>query len=299
MRLRVFTSRKLYQSSLFCLALCLVDPAWVRGIEAKASTLPTTASEVSKTPWDRIVLIGASVTAGFTETEPLGGPTTPSYRLSRYVEAAVAAPHTPVRNLASTLFFTQPETDGQRQVDEARQAKPTLVLGLDFLFWFSYGPGRTDAERLQRFEQGLKLLESISSPLVVGDIPDASSAVRRMLSEDQIPSAQALAACNRRLKEWAARRASVAVLPLASFMRAVQAGKALTVRGHYLAGDQTRAFLQPDRLHPSPTGSAFLAVTLLDAFQSAHPGVSSKGIHWNPTEVYHLASAQAEARKGE
>ena len=283
------------QGGLLAFCLCF-GPVISIGAEARETA---TAKSVNVTPWSRIVLIGASVTAGFTESEPLGGPTTAQYRLTRYLDAAIATPHQPVRNLASTLFFTQPETEGQREINEALKTNPTLVLGLDFLFWFSYGQGKTDDARLQRFEHGLRLLQSISAPLVLGDIPDASAAVHRMLSEDQIPSTNALVACNRRLREWAAGRQNVTVLPLASYMAAVQAGKPIKLHGHLLAGEQTRTYLQPDRLHPTPAGAAFLAITLLDAFQSSDTHVSGKDIRWSPAEVYRLAAlrAQADAKK--
>ena len=70
-----------------------------------------------------------------------------------------------------------------------------LVVGVDFLFWFCYGEGSTDAGRAQRFETGLKLLEQIPCPLVVGDIPDASSATNTgILSIAQVPSGEFLPA---------------------------------------------------------------------------------------------------------
>src|SRR4051812_33928369 len=43
--------------------------------------------------WTRIVLIGASATAGFVASEPLGGPATTQCRLNRYLDAAIGAPH--------------------------------------------------------------------------------------------------------------------------------------------------------------------------------------------------------------
>ena len=43
-------------------------------------------SAAAKPPWGRIMVVGASASAGFTESEPLGGPTTPQYRLSRFVD---------------------------------------------------------------------------------------------------------------------------------------------------------------------------------------------------------------------
>src|SRR5262249_17840628 len=50
-----------------------------------------------KAPWSRIVMIGASASAGFNESEPFGGPTTSKLRLNRYLDAALQTSHEPVR----------------------------------------------------------------------------------------------------------------------------------------------------------------------------------------------------------
>src|SRR5262245_27392090 len=93
-------------------------PAWVSSTSGEAV--------VAKPPWGRIVMVGASATGGFTESEPLGGPTTPQYHLSRYLDAALVVPHEPVRNLGDRLFFVQPETAGRYQIEQALQLRPTL-----------------------------------------------------------------------------------------------------------------------------------------------------------------------------
>jgi len=253
-----------------------------------ASSLAAAKADPSpaKSPLGRIVMVGASATAGFTLSEPFGGTNTAQYRLSRYVEAALLAPHEPVRNLASTAFFLQPEALGRTQIAQALQAKPTLVVGLDFLFWFCYGDVRTNEDRLQRFETGLKLLENVQCPLVLGDIPDASAAANGILSASQIPSIEVMVAANRRLKEWAAARPQVVVFPLASFMRAAMANQALTVHGNILPAGETRMLLQDDKLHPSASGCAALAVAVLDVVQSKEPAPSTAGVRWDPKEVF-------------
>src|SRR3989442_23267 len=162
---------------LVLLLLAFSGPAAVTGETDKPPT-PASApsapadSAAAKPPWGRIVMVGASASAGFTESEPLGGPKTLRYRLSGYLDAALLVAHEPVQNLANAMFFIQPEAAGRYQIDQAIKASPTLVVGIDFLFWFCYGEGPTDKDRLQRFEKGLKLLETVLCPLVLGDIPD-------------------------------------------------------------------------------------------------------------------------------
>jgi hypothetical protein len=237
-------------------------------------------------PCHRILLVGASATAGFTESELFGGPQTAQYKLSRYVEAAVIAPHEPVRSLASTFFFMQPEAEAKREIDLALESKPSMVIGVDFLFWFCYGEGRTDEERRARFDKGLALLEPLSCPLILGDIPDASGALNRMLTPDEMPSTTALAAANRRLKQWATARRNVVIFPLAAFMRTVTANGAVSIHGRTLPAGKTGIFLQADRLHPSAPGCAVLALMALDSYQSRHPDLVASEIRWDPQEVF-------------
>ncbi len=254
------------------------------------ASLPSVAAEpaAARPPWGRIVMVGASATAGFTETEPLGGPTTPQYHLSRYLDAALAVPHEPVRNFGDRLFFVQPETVGRYQIEQALKARPTLVVGVDFLFWFCYGDGPAEKDRLQRFEKALNLLEAVPCPLVVGDIPDATGAADTLLSADQIPRIETMSAANRRLREWAASRPRVVIVSLSGFMRTVMANQALTVRGYTLPEGKTRLLLQSDKLHPSPRGCSVLALAILDAFQSTRPAGSADQIRWDPKEVFRL-----------
>ena len=268
-------------------AFQVVAPTTIAGANGRKASAETS---IPKPPWGRIVLVGASASAGFTESEPFGGPNSRQYRLSRYIDAAVAAPHEPVQNFANSMFFLQPEAEGRRQIGQAARSKPTLVVGLDFLFWFCYGDGSSDEERLKRFEQGLKLLAGIPCSLIVGDIPDASAAVDSALSPEQVPSPKAIVAANRRLKEWAASHRGVVVLPLSKFMHTVTANQALTIHGHTFAAGKTRSLLQPDKLHPSALGCAVLTVSLLDAFAASQPAVSATDVRWDPQEVLRLGS---------
>jgi hypothetical protein len=251
---------------------------------------PAQAQE--KAPWAHIVIIGASVSHGFTGSEPFGGPKTREYALERYFNAALLAPHEPPQNLANSLFFMLPDDMGHTQIRQAMTNHPTLVIGIDFLFWFCYGHGLTDQDRLVHFDKGLKLLEQVDCPLIIGDLPDASAAIYRMLSPREMPSAKARAAANRRLTEWAARRKQVTVVPLAEFMRTVTANKALTLHGYALAGGSTRALLQGDLLHPSRRGCAVLAVSILDAFVAGRPDLDAAKVRWDPDEVLREAGGE-------
>lgn len=230
-------------------------------------------------------MIGASATAGFTLTEPLGGSNTPLYGLTRYVDAALTVPHEPVLNLGNAFLFFQPQLFARLQLTQLLTNRPTLIIAVDFLFWFCYGEGRTDSERLERFEQGLRLLEKVECPLVVGDLPDASATVNVMLRPEQMPSLKAIAAANERLKAWAANRPQVVVLGLSNFMQNAMANRAIQIHDHVLPAGTTRKLLQDDKLHASPAGCAVLAFAVLNAVQTSRPGIHTAEFQRDPQEI--------------
>src|ERR1700694_2565183 len=79
-------------------------------------------SSSTNSPWTRIVMVGASASAGFTFAEPFGGTNTLKCRLSYYLDAALTAPHEPVSNTANAMFFMMPEPAGKMQIEQAVKA---------------------------------------------------------------------------------------------------------------------------------------------------------------------------------
>ena len=247
-----------------------------------AFTLFQLAALAADSPWQRVVMIGASASAGFVFSEPFGGTNTAKCKLSRYVDAAIIAGHPAMTNLSSALVFLNPETFEPAQVANATNDHPTLIIAVDFMFWFCYGEAGSDAERAQRFEQGLKLLDKFSCPLVVGDIPDASYATNTgIISPEQVPSETARHAANKRLREWAASHRNVSVIPLADFMRAAMSNEAIALRQQVLPAGKTHSLLQSDQLHPTPRGAAVLALAILNGLVSQHPEFPAADICWN------------------
>ena len=233
------------------------------------------AQDAAPAVFQRVVLLGASATAGFEETEPLGGPKTPQYRFDNYIEAALAGPHEPVATQASALLCFQPEAVMEKQIAATVAARPTLVIGLDALFWFCYGAGLTAEQRMARLEAGLRQLERIDAPLIVGDIPDASRAVGGMLGAAEVPDVPTLARCNERLAAWAASRKNVSVFPLALIMAEAAANEELVLAGHTWEKGKSGALIRGDHLHPSRHALAALAIATLDAAaRTANPPVA-------------------------
>ncbi|MGB6222832.1 hypothetical protein [Haloferula sp.] len=232
---------------------------------------------------DRIVVIGASVSRGFTETEPFGGEKSHLLRFDRYLDKALTAPHGKISNEASHLFFTSVERQANSQLNRLSRRDPSLVVGIDFLFWFLYGHPEKVGDRLQLFDRGLDLLSTIEVPLIIGDIPDASAAIGHMLSRHMVPDAKIRAEANRRLTVWAAKRPHVSVVPLSEFVKSSEADVAIEVGEVTIPAGSTRRLLQRDRLHPTHPGCAALALAVMSALTDF--GLSENQVLWNPEEI--------------
>jgi hypothetical protein len=106
-----------------------------------------------------------------------------------------------------------------------------------------------------------------------------------MLSPDEVPNRKTRTAANERLRQWASQRKNVVVVPLIDFMREATANQAITIHGFSLEDGETRVLLQPDRLHPTRRGCAWLTTSILDAFFAARPGLGSSQVRWDPNAI--------------
>jgi len=213
---------------------------------------------------ERVVVVGASLAAGF------GAPCT----FAEALTASLRAPLHPPLGLGEELFFTSPLTFGARQIEQALDVEPTLVVGIDFLFWFGYGTFdarggsiESEAERLELLEKGLSLLDELECPLVVGDFPDMSAAVGKMLSPAQMPQVSTLPLLSKRVREWASARGRTLVLPLSELVPALGTKGEIKIGRHvFPAGTK---LLQADQLHPTRDGLVLTAQLVGDRLVEA------------------------------
>jgi hypothetical protein len=245
--------------------------------------------------FQRVVLLGASVTAGFDTTHPFGGPKTIQNRFSHFIESAIPGPHDPVATQANVLLFMKVREMMEKQIAATVAAKPTLVVGLDSLFWFCYGADMNPEQRVAKLDLGLHLLERIDAPLVVGDLPNASKAVGGILDKTEMPELATLAECNEKIKAWAAGRKNVVLFPLAEIMTQAQADDALSIGGLSWEKGKSRDLLQSDELHPSRRGLAALAIAALDAAAAANPPDPPGSLCRDLETVYAAAVARGDA----
>lgn len=278
-------------------ALCV--PAMELSLQAQeppALIAPAAPAVGAPALLERIVLLGASVTAGFDISEPFGGAKTFEYRLANYIEAALAHPHQPVTTQANAFFFLKPAETLRAQLKATLEAQPSLVVGLDTLFWFCYGNAANEKERVERFESGLRLMEEITVPMVLGDIPNASQAVGGILAKKQMPELSTIEQCNERLKAWAADRRHVTIFPLSRVMAAAINNDELRLGSIAWPKGKSRILLQRDGLHPTAAGLAGLAIAVLDlATASTTPPLPETVLRRDLSYVQETATQRGKA----
>ena len=238
---------------------------------AAASTAPAKAL--------RVAVIGASASAGFgcvMREKRETGDYALGFRLIDMIRLACPELEIVSTDMSSGFFFLSPIRNGATAAARAADFKPDCVIALDFLFWYCYGDdspkgGRLEdeSERLAKLELGLKELEKFEVPVLVGDLPDMSPAVGKMLSPSQMPAKETLAKANARFAEWAKSRANVRVLPLADMQRQLMEERALDIRGVRLESTKQAPLLQRDELHPAPHGMAGLACAVAAEMKDA------------------------------
>ena len=259
------------------LALIVATPSLAQVAPAPASTAAAAPAAAAKPL--RIAVIGASASAGFgcvMREKRSDGDYALGFRLIDMVRLACPELEIVSTDMSSGFFFLAPVRNGSTAAARAVDFKPDCVIALDFLFWYCYGDdsptgGRiiNEAERLEKLELGLKELEKFGVPVLVGDLPDMSPAVGKMLSAAQMPAKDTLAKANARFAAWAKGRANIRVLPLADMQRQLMEDRALEIRGVRLESTKQAPLLQRDELHPAPHGMAGLACAVAAEMKDA------------------------------
>ncbi|MEX1024896.1 MAG: hypothetical protein WD226_07440 [Planctomycetota bacterium] len=222
---------------------------------------------------ERVHVVGASVSDGFGTRREFGA----TLRLDHVLDVALPEKSV-VGHAASEMMFLTPVASGDSQIEAALDAEATLLIGIDFLFWYAYGVLPSEEARLERFEEGLAALEQFEGTILIGDIPDVRYALPGgMLFEAQLPELATIARCNERLAQWAAERRDVHVVPLAKFLAEVPTADEITVRGErYLKPFES--LLQRDLLHANVDGTIALVRLILDSL----PGIEKLGdVTWS------------------
>jgi len=237
------------------------------------------ASEPTQTSesvfWERPVIIGASVSDGYHHTEVLGGPKSNSLALDVYLKKLLPNPKIEIFNLSNRLCFLSPLVVSHKQIFDADRKHPSVIIAIDQLFWHLYGRFPNNGDRLKTFQNALNKLSSIECPLIIGNIPDASEAVRKMLSASQVPKLETIHKANQILNEWVKKRVNnkkpTVIVDLAEFMKLCAANKEIKLSNITYPAGVTRDFLQADRLHPTSAGISAISYAVMDAAKTITP----------------------------
>lgn len=234
--------------------------------------------------FDRVAVVGASVSAGFG----LDRETKVRTVLADIVELSLLAKHSKVENFATELFFMNAEGTGKSGVERALATKPTLLVAIDYLFWYGYGGAKTEDARLARLEKGLKNLDAFECPILLGDFPNMTQALEapaRMLTKAQVPAPETIVKLNERLSAWAKDKKNVILVPLADMCRRMQTNDALDIRDVHYAKGELKGLLQDDWLHTNVEGTSALWVLALDRLYAQKKDEKVADVRWVPKDI--------------
>ncbi|MDZ4772575.1 MAG: hypothetical protein SGI72_05515 [Planctomycetota bacterium] len=258
------------------LATCVTACALVGAsfaLDSQASQPPAQREAQVFTATNRIAVVGASLSAGFR----LDGNTDPfavsKIDLAKIVEASLTAKHEELSNQASAAFFMDPQGSAQRGFEAIAEYKPTLVVALDYLFWFGYGI-KKEEQRVPAVERALAALSKIECPILLGDLPDMALASRTpdpvfgrpMLQKAMLPSVETLVLLNAKITEFAKAHPNVVVVPLAELTAKLQSDAEISLRGNTYPKGSIDMLMQGDRLHTTLEGTCAVWVVAVDAW---------------------------------
>jgi len=216
-------------------------------------------SELEESVLARPVVIGASISAGLSAGNDF----------SQVLEVMLECDHQPIDSAFSVLFWRDPVRTGEFQTRFALEKRATVLIAIDFLFWFGYAarningdPLSTEEERMELLDYGLELLGSVSCPIVLGDIPRYQRALGRTVLPARSCSSETLQKLNQRLRSWAKERGNVIVLPLAEKLEAIYCNEQLIVGGYACPNGMTQRLLHSDRVHPTLEGLIWISYLL-------------------------------------
>jgi hypothetical protein len=204
------------------------------------------------------------------------------------------------------LFFRDPVEYGTRYARAAQAQEPTLVVAIDFLFWFGYGFTMNEDTRLKQLETGLSLLDPFDCPVLVGDFPNLLVAAREgvgihgapMISEWQVPKPETLALLNERLLEWAGAKPNVHVVPMTSFLEQIRSGAALEIQGCCWPEDSLELLIDKDLLHTTFEGTIALTLLALETLVKGEEGINKEHFHWD-RQLVRKRALEARAKERE
>ncbi|MBL6996827.1 MAG: hypothetical protein ISR75_00115 [Phycisphaerales bacterium] len=210
---------------------------------------------------NRVVVTGASVSSGFGVTTPPIKGDLGAYpiNMKHILEGVITSDHNEVKFFGDLLFFKKSRANAKAYIKKIKKYKPTLVVGIDFLFWFGHGtpPDGNDVSqyRMEKLNFALELLGELKVPIIVGNLPNARQAIGKTLSANQVPTSETLEKLNERIHAWGEEHENVKIVDVFDLSNKLMDDEAITYLGHtWPAGSQSK-LLQQDMLHTTFEGT--------------------------------------------
>ncbi|MBC8522612.1 hypothetical protein H8D29_01665, partial [PVC group bacterium] len=211
--------------------------------------------------FSRVVVTGASVSSGFGVTTPPIKGDLGAYpvNMKHILEGMITTDHEAVEFFGDLLFFRKSKANAEAYIEKIKEHKPTLVIGIDFLFWFGHGTPPIGSEiaayRMEKLNFALSLLEQLKVPIIVGNLPNVRQAIGKMLSASQVPTAEMLEKLNERIHAWGEEHENIKIVDVFDLSNKLMNDEAITFLGHtWRAGSQSK-LLQQDMLHTTFEGT--------------------------------------------
>ena len=207
---------------------------------------------------ERVGVLGASTSTGDGATPPLAA----------YLRATLP-PDSLVLDHADPDLGHSPRARGASAVRALLLEDPTLVVALDFVFWFAHSESLARARR-DSVARALSLLDHFACTVIVGDLPAPRTSG---LPAEARPGPIELVALNEQIRSWAAERENVQLVRL--------------------SGSETLRtdWLQDDGFHPSAAGFTELSRRALSA-----AGLDEAGWVFDPARLEGASSAASTLR---
>ena len=150
--------------------------------------------------------------------------------------------------------------------EEAREQSPTLLIALDYLFWFGYGKKgvngtapfrreRRDTTRDWNFwRSGWPNSIGSSARFSLAIFPTCPKPSATCLGLSQMPAPETLKALNTRLREWAGTHPNVTIVPVAGMIESMKMNSPFMAGRQQWVQDSHERFIQRDNLHPTLDG---------------------------------------------
>lgn len=253
------------------------------------------AAPAQKTPEELLFasvhVIGGDLTGGVGLDKEIGVPVT----FADVIDASLLFPH------GALTWHTFPSSSlAGEQVELARRAGATLVVAPDYLVPFVYADAVDDDARLRGIDTALKLLETLTCPLVLGDVPDfraTLTARKPAYPANHVPSVELLARVNAAVKKWAEPRKSVVLAPIADLYAHVASGEPLRARATNVPAAWLPELLQENRVHARAFGSILAWVMAFENLHRARPDLDGGRVDGSMISIFNRLYASKEAQR--